>query len=635
MDQAVKEELLQVYADALQPPWTGSVWQWCEHYIELPNAYAIPGKFSMDNSPYLIQPFEDLKNPNVRMVNLVAATQIGKSLLAELFIPYIVCNDPGPTLRLHQNDDMAATFTETRLIPLLKATPQVKAMLGYNRFAATKKGITLPHMSVKVSSAKETVLHGQSIRFLLLDETHLYEFGTIEKAIARTTAFAGRRKIVVSSQPNRKGSELEKYYNMGQIFEWQWQCPGCKKHQPYRWTWQRKDLSYAGINFETILNEDKETTNIGLSAKTAWLECFFCAHKVKDSLENRRLLNDTARYECIKSDGDPEIHSYTIPQFVNINISFASMVVQYLNAKKMKTMTGLDEDMVTFENQILGKFYHAGITADHSKIMRGDYSPDPSKVDKEWLPIMTVDYQRVGKIKYYVVRAWHRNGNESRRLDFGVARTWEEIDAIAKKWGVAYPCVGVDEGDGETTSEVRQECVKHGQVLKLPNGTLEYICWTSLKGDAKLSWTDHPDKISRFYSPQKKADAMFPIGSKYKGVPAPLHHWSNYSIKTILMNLRDNKIPGVKWLVDVKDAEYEKQMYSEGLMTQIDKKTGQTVSRWVQIGEANHWLDCEAMNLTQAVRANVFSATKVNEEELKKVVDKLKPEEKKTEVVSV
>lgn len=628
LDTRIVNEFLESYSEALQPPFSGSVAEWCK-CIDLPNSYAIPGKFNVDNSPYLRQPFEDLKNPTVRMINIIGATQIGKSLLAELFIPFIIVNDPGPTLRLHQSDELAATFTETRLIPLLKNCPSVKSMLGLTKFAATKKGIILPHMSIKVSSCKESVLHGQSIRFLLLDEAHLYDVGVIEKALARTTAFAGRRKIVVSSQPNKKGSDLEKYYNMGQIFEWQYKCQNkdCGKHQPYRWYWQRKDQTYAGVNWETILNDDEETTNIALSAKTAYLECFYCNHRIKDTPENRRRLNDEAKFECIKTDGDVGIHSYTIPQFVNINISFADMVVQYLNAKKMERITGLAEDMITFENQILGKFYHAGITADHSKIMRGDYSIDPAKLDANFIRIMSVDVQRIGKIKYYVVREWSKTGNESRRLDYGVARTWEDVAAIQKKWDIPDVLVGVDSGDGETTTEVYQECVKHGKVIKMNNGFLSYLSWAALKGDAKISWTDHPDKVNRFYSTQRKGDTMFPIDSKYKGIPAPLWLWSNYSIKTILMNLRDNKVPGVKWLVDKKDAEYEKQLYSEGLISQVDKKTGQVVARWMQIGESNHYLDCEAMNLTMAIMANCFSATNVDETLLKKVVDK--EEEKK------
>ena len=611
---------MKVYLDNLSPPYSGSISDWCHENVSLPPAYAIPGKFSVDSSPYLIQPFDDLRDPKVMMVNIIGATQIGKSLLAELFLPFVVVNDPGPALRLHQNDDIASVFTTTRLLPIFRNCKPTKMLLrGGSRFAASKKGIDFPHMNIKVSSAKESVLHGLSIKYILMDETHLYDVGVIEKVIARTTAFAGRRKIIISSQPNQAGSELEKWYNKGLIYEWQWMCPKCKKHQPYRWSYRRDDETYAGINWKTILNEDGETTNAALSSKTAVLECFHCRHQIQDTLENRRYLNDTAKYICIKSSGDPLIHSYTVPQFVNINIRFEEMVIQYMDARKSKKL-GLDEDMITFHNQILGKFYHSGIVTDESKMARGDYSVNPSEYDKNWLRIMTVDYQAIGAIKYYVIREWSKKGNESRRLTFGVCRTWDEINDIRNKWGINQGCVGID--SGFSTTEVYQTCIRYGEDFYDPVLKKKiYIGFVPMKGDgAKLSYM-HDDKVARYFAPLTKQDAIWPRDSKFYGRPAKLLLWSNYSIKLLLMSLRDRKIENVKWLIDTKDVEYERQLYSEELREEVDKKTGQRKARWVKVpGIANEYLDCEAMNLTLAIRYNCFSPTKIDEAELSKII---------------
>ena len=91
-----------------------------------------------------------------------------------------------------------------------------------------------------------------------------------------------------------------------------------------------------------------------------------------------------------------------------------------------------------------------------------------------------------------------------------------------------------------------------------------------------------------------------------------------------MTQLRDAKIKGVKWLVDSKDAEYERQMYSETLKEEVDKKTGQRKARWVKVGEANEYLDCEAQNLVLAIRYGLFSPTAIDETELKSAI----PEEK-------
>ena len=233
---------------------------------------------------------------------------------------------------------------------------------------------------------------------------------------------------------------------------------------------------------------------------------------------------------------------------------------------------------------------------------------------------MGVDVQRVGNVKYYVVRAWNKNGNESRRLAFGVTISWDEIEEIRKKYNVPLPMVHVDSGDGETTVQVYQECLIKGMVAKLA-GNLQYISYTPTKGDGSKTSYKHNDNITRLYSPISNQDSGFPQGHKLKGIPAPLILFSNYSIKTILGNLRDNQIPHVTWKIDAPDEQYDKQMYSEGLMDVVDKKSGLTVKRWIQCKNENHFFDCEVLNLLAAIRANVFSATKINEADIKKLIE--------------
>lgn len=634
MIQAVANELLQVFSDGFQMPYTGSLIEWGRENVILPDAYAIPGSLDLSTSPYLIEPAKALLNGKYRQLNLIGSTQTGKTMLGnEVFIPWIICENPGPVMKLHQNDDVASDFVETRLSPLLHNCKPIVPYLTFKRYSVKKRGIVLPHMAVKVSGAHENISHGFTIRYLLMDEAHLYDAGLIEKFIARTTAFAGRRKIVITSQPNQAGSELEKYYKLGDVYEWQWKCPHCNKLQPWAWSQQRNDLTYGGINWETVLNKDGETTNIQASAATAWLECFHCRHQIPDNITNRRMLNDTGEYVLIHEGGDKEVISYNWPGFVNINLTFNSFVVQYLNAKKIQRATGLNEDMVTFVNQVLGKFYKSEPMSDVSKILLGEYDTNPETKNEKAIRVLSVDCQRKGLVKYYVVREFDKDGNESRLLDFGIMRAWDEVDAMAKKWNIPYPLVIIDSGDGEATTEIYQECVKHGQTIRLPSGIFDYICWCPAKGSDKLSF-QHPDKTTRFYAPAGKGDAMFPVEAKLRGIPAPFVLWSNYSVKTILMKLRDNAIPGVRWLVKTKDPEYEKMLYSEGLQSVVDKKTGQIVQRWVKIGEHNHFLDCEAQALVQAMRAGVFSATKVDEDQLRKVLENKKPEGAKASAAS-
>lgn len=616
MNNDIKNELINIYKDGIQIPFFGGIKNWAENNIILPPAYAIPGKLNLSISPYLLQPLIDIDNPTIMQINLAMATQVGKSLIAELCIPYWIMNNPGPIFRIFHNKEVSDVFTETRLIPLLKNCKTIAPLLTSDRFSMKKGGIILPHMAITMGSAGTALQHGMSVKYLLCDELHQFDAGCFNKFLARTTAFAGRRKIICSSQPSLCGSEWDQINSKGRMYEWQWLCPQCKTRQPFHWSKEKKDGTYGGMNWDTILNSN-ETTNIFNSAKTAWLECIHCDCRIHDTPEERHYLNNTGEYVCVKQDGDHSIVSYTCPNFVNVNLSFEYAVTQYLMAKQMKKQTGLDEQLEIFVTQILGKFYKKEDQTDVSKIMTEIY--DKESINKDWTNILSVDVQRNGNVKYWLVRSWHKNGNESRRIDFGVAREWEEIESIRKKYNVVYPMVGIDSGDGQRTQEIYQECIKHGQVIKI-NNNLQYICWTPLKGDQKVSYK-HPDAINRLYSPVSNQDSNFPVSHKLKGIPAPLILWSNYSIKTILANLRDNKIKGIKWVVDRQDEEYDKQMYSEDLVEVIDKKSGVATQRWIQSNTDNHWLDVEAMNLLQAVRANLFSATKIDENQIKKIIE--------------
>lgn len=613
----IKKELLSLYTTNFKPPFQGSMKEWVEENVILPPAYAIPGKLNLNLSPYLHQPMEDITNPRITQVNMITATQIGKSLLSELAIVYWVINEPGPIFRIFSTDELSKLFSETRLLPLLKNVEVIKPLLAQDRFAAKKSGVLLPHMSITMGSSNTAKAHGMSVKHLIADEVHLWDQGKFNLFTARTTAFAGRRKIIVASQPNECKSELDGIYSKGLIYEWQWLCPSCNKRQPFYWSKEKKDGSYAGFNWDKVLNDDG-TTNIIESSKTGWLECDECSHRITDTPMERRYLNETGKYICIKKDGDSQIHSYTCPNFVNVNLSFASSITQYLLAKQVMRSTGLDEQMKIFVNQTLGKFYKKDDNVDISKIVMEIY--DRENLDKEWIITMGVDVQRVGGVKYYVIRAWNKNGNESRRLDFGVVLSFDQIEELRKKYNVPLPLVHVDSGDGVTSVEVYQNCLIRGSVLKIGNN-LQYISYTPTKGDGNKTSYKHPDNITRLYAPISNQDAGFPVGHKLKGIPAPLVLFSNFSIKTILANLRDNQIPAVTWKIDRPDEEYDKQIYSEGLKDVVDKKSGIMTKRWLQLHQDNHFWDCEVLNLVAAIRANAFSATKINEIDIKSIIE--------------
>jgi len=600
-----KDIVLKKFGENLAPVYNGTLYDWAKRNINLPSAYAIQGSFNIETSPYLKMPMDYLFRPNVRQINTIAATQTGKTLIREIMIPYIILQEPGPVLCLNQNDDVAKHMTETRLIPLLKHNKKINTLLENDRFQARKSGIVLPHMSIKCCGGSENNLHSLSIKYLFVDETWLMDAGTLEKAKARTTAFNNTKKIYVSSQPGTQGDDTSREVAKSEVHEWYWKCKHCSAIQPYIWSGESDGKKY-GMVWDHKLKFDG-TFDIDGSADTSKLVCSNCFGEILDTYDNRRQLNDTGQYIKIK-DGNTENVTFIWSAFVNSTISFKQMTMQYLESINIYKRTGNNEALKLFTQQVLGKEWQNNTLIDTPKVLNYIVKKDETWAE-ETHRFMTVDYQKINSIKYYVIRSWSNKTNESRLLKKGYVTNWEEVAQLAIDYKLPPYCIGVDSGYNAT--EVYAESIKNGKLMQVGKHRL-YASWICFKGDgAKFSYK-HKDESYKYYSQEVHGDPNFGYGNKFKGINARLHLWSNYSIKNILANLRDNQIENYKWTTDTSDKSYIEQLHSEVLKDFIDSKTNTTKQVWVKTSENNHYWDCECMNLCMAVMASAYNTGQVD-----------------------
>lgn len=601
MHEEIEEQLLSIFCDVKQP-FTGSIADYSKQFVSIPEGspYSITGKVDFRTSPWLLAPLESIQDPKIRMVVKASAPQTAKSTTDEAgAIPYWISEAPGPILRVSPDDPTAKLVTEQRLYPVLQNCTKVAPLLGKN--SLIKEGIRLPHMFIRVSGDKDSIAHGGTYRYLVLDDQQQFSQGITEKLFTRTDAFAGRRKIIISAMPTKKTNDLYKYYTLGKIFQWQWCCPNCKTYQAYVWWKRRDDDSYSGFRFDDFFNDDG-SRNIAASAKTTWLECDHCKHHVNDTPEERSYLNDTGKYVCIKTDGDPEVHAYTWPKIVNVNIPFREFALQFFNAKYTERITGDDEDLQTFYNQVFGEFYEREVTKEISKLILENYNP-LEKWDKEGVRILTADIMRSGMTKYYVVRSWGKGIQECRQLERNIVRNWEELKEVQKRWEIDAPCVGIDCGDGEEAHDIYSRCIEFGDIINQSP-----MHWTALKGDDASDSKFRDEKgVFKLYSQPFQGDPLFANDHKFKGMTATGYRWDSTRVKSILARLRDGLIPGYKWITNISDKDYEQQMWSEGWVRKLNDKTGLMERSWKVHSDVNHWFDCEAMNLLMAIMLGFFT----------------------------
>ena len=596
MDPKIKAELINSFVNSFEPPYTGSVDQWAHTYVELGANYAIMGKFDIDISKYLIEPFKDLRNNDITQINLIAATQTAKTLVSEIFIPFVIVNDAGPVLRLHQSDEMATMFVQTRLLPLLEKCKPVKAMLDHDRYSAKKSGINLPHMAIKIAGAKENVLHGQSVRYLLADECWLYDSNVIEKAKARTTAFGRNKKILLTSQPGLEGDQLDGENN-GIEYTWGWQCPHCNNTQPYYWSKEKPDGSWAGIVWQKhYTTEESSSYDYQKTGDSARLQCYYCTGSVADTEANRRYLNDTGKYIITADKGDNHIHTYTWCAFVNQKITFKEKVIQYLQAIVQNRRYGTTDALRIFTQQVLGKPWRISAAIDQSKVLVQTFNPDAAWPDQVFRCI-AVDYQKKYGMKFFVVAAFSRK--EIRILEHGYVSKWDEIAALADKWKIPPPAIGVD--SGYNAVEVYLESVNHGKIVKVGN-KIERVGWTCMKGEDKDDGYYHKgpndEKVLKYFSPLTRAAVN---NNQF----ARLFRWGNFPIKNILFYIKEGK-SDMKLILPTPDPDFSNQLNAEALQEVIDAKTGLKKLRWEKIHDDNHYLDCMAMAIVLCMMSGKF-----------------------------
>lgn len=582
-------ELIKAFSSAWKPLDTGQIWAWCEQNIIVPDNLGISGPFRIGKSTYLRKPFESLRNADIRQVNITGAVQTGKSLLAQLYLPYLITHDFKDVLFYLDTETKMKDTVETRIFPILKKLDVIRPLLPTEKYALTKHAIHLPNMSILFKSANISNTATYSVKTIICDEVWKWKDGILPRAIERTKFFDTTKKILCVSAASEYKDDWHNEFSKGILFEWGFECPIC--HIPQVLAFNKKHPEkdiYSGLTWIKKIGSDGQD-DMNATCKTAHIVCEHCRGKIEDTPVNRELLSTSGKY--IKTaDGDPTIHSYRWNMMVNPNITFASITRDYLRAHRMAE-AGYREDLKTFWQNSLALFWNnkGGIEIYTSAV--GGYDADAAWPEESHR-FMTVDCQQSLVNFYYVVRGWSKTTGESRLLSRGWAHSFEELRLIQQKFGVLDWCVGIDIGYKQAV--VAKTCVKYGK--RNGPGLNGHRCWLGLKGSAEASFP-FADGQRRVFNKLARLDPG--EGTERQGKSKdlfPFHIWSNPSIFDILDVLRKSN----KWTVPSTDAEYDVMMsYAHVETCPLTNKT-----KWVTSSEGHAW-DCESMNVVMAILYNV------------------------------
>lgn len=205
-------------------------------------ASAEHGPWRNDRTPYLVEIMDAFTDPLVERIDVVAASQLGKTEVLLNIIHYIIDVDPGPILVLEPTLSLARTLSRDRITQMIRDSLALKGKVAEEK--SRSKARTMFHYEfpggimtiATANSASELAM--RPIRYLITDECDDYpanvdnEGSPLDLALKRTTRFRNRKIVNVSSPRVLETSVIWPAYQDGTQEQWCFGCPECGEYQP-------------------------------------------------------------------------------------------------------------------------------------------------------------------------------------------------------------------------------------------------------------------------------------------------------------------------------------------------------------------------------------------------------------------
>ncbi len=360
-------------SEIFNPPERLRVSQAAEKYRYLKNQGSYVGPWKNTIAPYMVEPMDELNNPDLSGIVFVGPAQSGKTdALIINWITYSVMSDPMDIIVY--SPSMAATrdFSVRRVDRLHRHSPQVGAKLRTERDADNKFDKHYVNgMMLTLSWPSSTELAGRPLpRVALTDYDRIDddidgEGSAYDLATKRTTTFGSHGMTLAESSPSREITDTKwiaktpheappttgilALYNRGDRRRYVWPCPHCETYF---------EPNFSMLKWETL------SDNLS-SAETARMICPHCQGEiVSDDRQEMKLwatwLKDGQTMHKGHKVGTPIRSSIGSFWLNGVAASFATwkkLVETYLAANDEMIKTGSEEALKKFYNTDLAEIY--------------------------------------------------------------------------------------------------------------------------------------------------------------------------------------------------------------------------------------------------------------------------------------
>lgn len=638
MSQSSAARLAAAWGRGWQAPDRRPIYDWAAEHVILPaGVYTETGPFDVHKSRYLIEPLDALQCDLVRVVSMRAPVRSGKSLIADVFLPWVIANEPGPFMFNLSTDKLARRHMGTRIRPVLERVKCIQDILPEKLEGCDV--IMRNGMPLYVQGPSIGNLTGVPVRYLVEDELWERQEGKHEEAEGRLGDYEklGNSKQLNLSQGGNEGDDMEQEMDAGVLREWHVPCLVCGVYMPTPTTAYKEGVdpndpnAMWGLRWDSFRSGTNGDWDIAKALPTVRFECPK-GHPLVDEQRTKNEWNRLGRYQGGEErNGRPvwrEAMSYHY--YATITRPWKLLAKQFMEAQNAKRR-GNYGPLVVYTQKRDALPNRPGLGAEQRTPSIEVFEVKKDDAPDGWIRYLTVDCQK-DLVKFYaVVRDWNLQTADSRRVWRGKLETFDQVREKQIELGIADQRVFPDVGYEAT--RVYREQVKHGH-YEIIKGRRLWACWFGLKGSHSWDFAHHDDKAAaaeakavdksprRIFSTMQLGD---PGAGRFKAKHmAPFMLWSNDQAGNILGRLMSGD--GAKWTAppidagDLNEVELEKEYVAHlnAYKKWAISLAGRVVEKWVPInfnpnkplaqqqGPPDHFRDCELMQVIAAATQGIL-----------------------------
>ncbi len=571
--------------------------EWAEKYRMLKKPIAEEeGPLRLQRTPYLRPLMDCVLDEDIEHVVFCKSAQVAGTEAMISILGFFSHQEPCAIMLVLADEDTAKYMSSNRIQQMYADSEELRPLLAGKRITVGE--MTLANGSYVVVGWASSVakLASRPIKVIIFDEVDkpgyyvtTKEADPISLGIQRTEAKFNRKILELSTPSIETGNIWTDLISCDCIFDWHVPCPFCGQLQPLRWSREHCHDFTEGV-FRSETGENKKLGQVvwegGLDAtqkqiEAAGYKCGECGEVWNTVQKNNAVEHGCAipRTEIPEKMQKVGFHVNRIYSLLGKSGDIPKLVGEFIKSWK----SGDHQKMQGFINNTLAEpWIVKGEKPKESELaaLRG-YLP-PLVVPKDALALTAgIDVQKIGF--YFSVWAWTRD-KKAYLIHYGyIPEDWEEVHELVFEWQfqveesdrtLAIWRAAVDTGGGKSTEAWSR--------------TEEIYSWLRENGRG-VAWgikgMSHESKGARV---KPTVIDKFPNGKPIPG-----------GLKLFLLDT-DYFKDALFWRTQKQTEDQEQRIcfhsetgqdFFNHLLAEEKRKNKQGLYKWVQVRDANHYLD--------------------------------------------